>query len=167
MQSQSDKTGRMLFLTEEELFETMIPENHPFRKLNDLIEFEMIIEPLRTPYSDLGQKRKPRITHISGSFGEESELRTPPTRSNGSTPFLKDTDYSETSLPSPMRLRSYPGSPYGTNGIKPLPTERRNSTTPTYRSTRLTGTQGLEQKARPSTGLATKLRNPSICGTDL
>jgi len=55
MQPSSDQTMKMFFLTEEELFETMIPTAHPFRKLNELIDFETLIAPLRSLYSDLGQ----------------------------------------------------------------------------------------------------------------
>lgn len=56
MQNPTDKTSRMLLKTEEELFNTVIDENHPFRKLNQLIDFEAIIKPLRDLYSDWGQK---------------------------------------------------------------------------------------------------------------
>jgi transposase, IS5 family len=56
MQTPTDKTSRMLLKTEEELFNTVIDENHPFRRLNELIDFETTISPLRDLYSDWGQK---------------------------------------------------------------------------------------------------------------
>lgn len=56
MQNPTDKTSRLLLKTEEQLFNTIIDEKHPFRKLNQLIDFEAIISPLRDLYSDWGQK---------------------------------------------------------------------------------------------------------------
>lgn len=56
MQNPTDKTSRLLLKTEEELFNTVIDARHPFRKLNQLIDFEAIICPLRDLYSDWGQK---------------------------------------------------------------------------------------------------------------
>jgi len=55
MQKHSDKTNRMLLKHEEELFNLMLPRDHPFRKLNDIIDFEVLINPLRECFSDLGK----------------------------------------------------------------------------------------------------------------
>ena len=54
MQKPSEKTERILFSTEKELFETIIGATHPFRKLNELIDFEKLVEPMRAAYSTLG-----------------------------------------------------------------------------------------------------------------
>lgn len=54
MQPLNDKTNRMFFGTEQEVFKMAIPENHPFRKLKKLIDFETLTIPLRKLYSDLG-----------------------------------------------------------------------------------------------------------------
>jgi len=54
MQTPSEKTEKMLFATEEEVFKTIIGANHPFRKLNELIDFEKLVEPMRATYSTLG-----------------------------------------------------------------------------------------------------------------
>lgn len=40
--------------TEAEIFDALIPSNHPFRQLNALIDFSGLINPLRSLYSDLG-----------------------------------------------------------------------------------------------------------------
>jgi len=56
MQTPADKTQKMLFKTEEELFDLIIPYDHPFRKLNKIIDFYKLVEPLRECYSDTGQK---------------------------------------------------------------------------------------------------------------
>lgn len=50
----SDKTNAMLLKTEAEIFNAIIPSDHPFRKLKILINFEEIIAPLRELYSDIG-----------------------------------------------------------------------------------------------------------------
>jgi IS5 family transposase len=54
MQIPSEKTEKMLFATEEELFKTIIGADHPFRKLNEIINFEKLVEPMRETYSTLG-----------------------------------------------------------------------------------------------------------------
>lgn len=54
MQTPSEKTAPMLFTTEEELFNSFIGTNHPFRKLSMIINFPRIIDPLRALYSDIG-----------------------------------------------------------------------------------------------------------------
>lgn len=55
MQKPADKTAKMLLKTEDELFDSIVDVNHPFRKLNQVIDFEKIVSPLRELYSDLGQ----------------------------------------------------------------------------------------------------------------
>lgn len=54
MQTPSDKTMKMLFATEEELFASIIDTRHPFRKLKEIIDFPKLIEPMRATYSTLG-----------------------------------------------------------------------------------------------------------------
>lgn len=54
MQPLNDKTNRMFFGTEQEVFKLAVPESHPFRKLEKLIDFEKLTIPLRKLYSDLG-----------------------------------------------------------------------------------------------------------------
>lgn len=44
----------MLMKTEAEIFDALIPSNHPFRQLNVLVDFSGLIHPLRALYSDLG-----------------------------------------------------------------------------------------------------------------
>lgn len=50
----SDKTSRLLLSTEEELFDALVSADHPFRKLNDIINFEELVAPLEDCYSELG-----------------------------------------------------------------------------------------------------------------
>lgn len=54
MQSPTDKTGKFLLTTEEELFNTIIDAAHPFRRLNDILDFDTLTLPLRQTYSTLG-----------------------------------------------------------------------------------------------------------------
>lgn len=54
MQPINDKTNRMFFGSEQEVFNLAVPENHPFRQLEKLIDFEELTIPLRKLYSDLG-----------------------------------------------------------------------------------------------------------------
>lgn len=52
----SNKTNHLLlFQTEQQIFDKMVSKDHPFRKLEKIIDFEKLIEPLRELYSDLGQ----------------------------------------------------------------------------------------------------------------
>lgn len=55
MQQPSEKTGKLLLATEEELFNRIIDEKHPFRRLQCIIDFPTLIDPLRALYSTLGQ----------------------------------------------------------------------------------------------------------------
>lgn len=54
MQTPSDQTGRPLLSTEVELFNTIIDTKHPFRRLNEILDFETLIEPMRATYATLG-----------------------------------------------------------------------------------------------------------------
>jgi len=54
MQPQKDKTTRMFFGTENEVFDLVVKEDHVFRKLEGMIDFSELTDPLRKLYSDLG-----------------------------------------------------------------------------------------------------------------
>lgn len=54
MQQPSEKTGKLLFATEEELFHTIIDSGHPFRRLKEIFDFETLVAPMRAAYSTLG-----------------------------------------------------------------------------------------------------------------
>ncbi|MBI1975858.1 MAG: IS5 family transposase [Candidatus Vogelbacteria bacterium] len=54
MQQPSEKTGKLLLATEEELFNTIIDSAHPFRRLNEILDFESLVAPMRAAYSTLG-----------------------------------------------------------------------------------------------------------------
>lgn len=54
MQKPSEKTGKLLLATEEELFAHIIGADHPFRRLSTILPFADLVEPLRPLYSDLG-----------------------------------------------------------------------------------------------------------------
>ncbi|MFH1232389.1 MAG: transposase [Patescibacteria group bacterium] len=48
------KTIKMITTTEEEIMEKLVKADHPFRKLNKMINFEELIVPYRKLYSDIG-----------------------------------------------------------------------------------------------------------------
>lgn len=54
MQIPSEKTGKLLLATEEELFNTIIEPGHPFRRLNQILDFVTLVQPIRAAYSTLG-----------------------------------------------------------------------------------------------------------------
>ena len=55
MQKFSNQTSKMLLKTEDEIFDAIIASDHPFRKLNKVVDFEELLAPLRKEcYSDLG-----------------------------------------------------------------------------------------------------------------
>ena len=54
MQKHAEKTAAMLLATEKEVFDKLVPEDHPFRKLSRVIDFNILVQPLRSLYSDLG-----------------------------------------------------------------------------------------------------------------
>lgn len=55
MQTPTDKTQKMLLLTEKEIFDQLVEAENPFRKLNEIINFNELVEPLRESYSDIGK----------------------------------------------------------------------------------------------------------------
>jgi transposase, IS5 family len=54
MVSQENKTLRLFTSSEEEIIEKIVKEDHAFRKLNKIINFEKLIAPYRKLYSDTG-----------------------------------------------------------------------------------------------------------------
>lgn len=54
MQTPSGKEGKLLLTTEEELFNTIIDSKHPFRRLNEILDFSTLVAPMRKAYSTLG-----------------------------------------------------------------------------------------------------------------
>jgi len=54
MQPLKDKTTKMFFGTEEEVFNLLVKEDHAFRKLNKVIDFPELTNPLRNLYSEAG-----------------------------------------------------------------------------------------------------------------
>lgn len=49
-----NKTIRMITTTEEEIIEKLVKPGHAFRKLNDIVDFEELIAPYRSLYSNIG-----------------------------------------------------------------------------------------------------------------
>jgi IS5 family transposase len=55
MQKPSEKTEKMLLVnTEKEVFDAVVPRNHPFRKLNDIIDWSELFTPIAECYSSTG-----------------------------------------------------------------------------------------------------------------
>ena len=54
MQIPSEQTGKLLLTTEEELFNTIIDQEHPFRRLKEILDFKSLAKPMRETYSTLG-----------------------------------------------------------------------------------------------------------------
>lgn len=54
MVKEEDKTIKLFTSAEEEIIEKIVKEDHAFRKLNRIIDFENIISPYRKLYSDMG-----------------------------------------------------------------------------------------------------------------
>ena len=50
----NDKTSPFLLKTEAEIFDKIIAADHPFRRLKQIVNFEELVAPLATLYSDLG-----------------------------------------------------------------------------------------------------------------
>src|SRR3989338_224613 len=50
----NNKTKPFLLQTEEQIFNKIIEPSHPFRKLKEIIDFETLVAPLHSLYSDLG-----------------------------------------------------------------------------------------------------------------
>ncbi len=55
MQKPSNQTARMLLQSEEDIFNQILGEDHTFKKLERIIDFQALSEPLRECYSELGQ----------------------------------------------------------------------------------------------------------------
>ena len=49
-----NKTDKMLFGTEKDVFDAIVPADHPFRRLLDVVDFTELVDPLRDCYSDIG-----------------------------------------------------------------------------------------------------------------
>lgn len=54
MQKETGSNGKLLFQTEEGIFSAIVGADHVFRKLNAIINFKEISQPMRECYSDLG-----------------------------------------------------------------------------------------------------------------
>ena len=50
----SPQNSKLFLTTEEKILEKLVKKDHPFRKLNEIIDFEKIISPYRKLYSDIG-----------------------------------------------------------------------------------------------------------------
>lgn len=50
----SEKTDKMVLKTEAEIFAALVPIDHPFRKLNAIVNFTELVAPLQECYSDIG-----------------------------------------------------------------------------------------------------------------
>jgi len=49
-----EKTGKLFLTIEENIIEQLVKEDHAFRKLKEVIDFEELISPYRRLYSDIG-----------------------------------------------------------------------------------------------------------------
>ena len=54
MQKLSEQTNKMLLCSEQEVFNVLVPVDHPFRKLTKIVDIRKIVEPFRALYSDFG-----------------------------------------------------------------------------------------------------------------
>lgn len=54
MQKHIASTTQMIFATEQEIFDALVTPDNAFRKINQLVNFTELVEPLRETYSDLG-----------------------------------------------------------------------------------------------------------------
>lgn len=54
MQTASPIKGKLLLATEEEVFNTIVDNKHPFRRLNEILDFKALVAPMRATYSTLG-----------------------------------------------------------------------------------------------------------------
>jgi transposase, IS5 family len=55
MQKPSNQTTRMLLQSEQDIFNQILGSDHTFKKLERIIDFQVLSEPLRECYSELGQ----------------------------------------------------------------------------------------------------------------
>jgi len=56
MVKRENKTIKMITTNEEEILEKMVAKDHPFRKLNQIINFAEIVSPYYGLYSEIGTK---------------------------------------------------------------------------------------------------------------
>ncbi len=54
MQSPAEQTVKLNLSSEDEVFALIITPNHPFKRINDIIDFNKIAEPMRATYSTIG-----------------------------------------------------------------------------------------------------------------
>lgn len=54
MQTPADKTAKLNLATEAEVFALIINANHPFKRINDIIDFATLVEGMRSAYSTTG-----------------------------------------------------------------------------------------------------------------
>lgn len=54
MQTPTDQTIKLNLTTEAEVFALIIGANHPFKRINEIINFASIVEPMRETYSTIG-----------------------------------------------------------------------------------------------------------------
>lgn len=54
MQTPDERTSKLNLSTEDEVFALIINENHPFKRINDIIDFSALTEPMRATYSTIG-----------------------------------------------------------------------------------------------------------------
>lgn len=54
MQIPSEQTAKLNLSTEAEVFALIITDNHPFKRINDIIDFNALAEPMRATYSTIG-----------------------------------------------------------------------------------------------------------------
>lgn len=50
----ANKTDKMLFQTEQEIYAAIIPADHPFRRLDAIVDFTELVAPLADCYSEFG-----------------------------------------------------------------------------------------------------------------
>lgn len=58
-QPSPSKTNKILLQTEDDVFSKIIPANHPFRVLNEMIDFVALVAPLADCYSEVGTEGIP------------------------------------------------------------------------------------------------------------
>jgi IS5 family transposase len=54
MQVPAEKTSKLNLSTEDEVFALIINDNHPFKRINEIIDFSSLAEPMRATYSTIG-----------------------------------------------------------------------------------------------------------------
>ena len=54
MQTPADKTVKLNLSSEDEVFSLIITKDHPFKRINDIINFSELAEPMRATYSTIG-----------------------------------------------------------------------------------------------------------------